>query len=117
MFLQKIIIIIDLIDPSNAKLLDARPTDINKFDDALINDLFVGQITPNLFYIFIDGILPNSCDCLCWKHSLLLLHLLCSLKELINAILKRVIFYLKNQVIPFLYRNKPILAQYPNDSA
>lgn len=62
MFLQKIIIIIYLIDVCNAELFYARSADINKFDDAAINDLVLRQIVPNLLYIFVDCFLPSFLD-------------------------------------------------------
>lgn len=40
-------------------MFDAGLTDIDKFDDALINDLAISQIRPNVLSIFIDRILPN----------------------------------------------------------
>ena len=40
-------------------MLDAGPADVYEFDDALVDDLVTGQVSPDVFDAFIDRVLPN----------------------------------------------------------
>ena len=96
-------------------MLDAGPTGVYEFDDALVDDLVTGQVSPDVFDAFIDRVLPNPLDHLCCQLALLLLHLVRGLEELTYAILEEIILHLEGQFLPIVERNEFTLAQYLND--